>query len=85
MKLYHLAGSCALAPHIALEYCGLPYEAIRVERGQGNHLNRQRRRSGNNNLNMCRRQFSKVFNTELERRATVGHGVEKKLRFARSA
>lgn len=33
MKLYYLAGSCALAPHIALELSGLPYEAIRVERG----------------------------------------------------
>jgi glutathione S-transferase len=34
MKLYYLAGSCALAPHIALEHSGLPYEAIRVERGR---------------------------------------------------
>ena len=34
MKLYYLAGSCALAPHIALEHSGLPYEAIRVERGK---------------------------------------------------
>src|SRR4030088_697836 len=34
MKLYYLAGSCALAPHIALELSGLPYEAIRVERGK---------------------------------------------------
>ena len=32
MKLYYLAGSCALAPHIALELSGLRYEAIRVER-----------------------------------------------------
>ncbi len=30
MKLYYLAGSCALAPHIALELSGLPYKAIRV-------------------------------------------------------
>jgi glutathione S-transferase len=34
MKLYYLPGSCALGPHIALEYCGLTYEAIRVERGR---------------------------------------------------
>jgi glutathione S-transferase len=34
MKLYYLAGSCALAPHIALEHSGLTYEAIRVERGK---------------------------------------------------
>lgn len=34
MKLYYLAGSCALAPHIALEHSGLAYEAVRVERGK---------------------------------------------------
>jgi glutathione S-transferase len=34
MKLYYLPGSCALGPHIALEYSGLPYEAVRVERGR---------------------------------------------------
>lgn len=34
MKLYYLAGSCALAPHIALEHSGLSYEAVRVERGE---------------------------------------------------
>ena len=34
MKLFYLAGSCALGPHIALEYCGLSYEAVRVERGR---------------------------------------------------
>ena len=34
MKLYYLAGSCALAAHIALEHSGLSYEAIRVERGK---------------------------------------------------
>jgi glutathione S-transferase len=34
MKPYYLAGSCALAPHIARELSGLPYEAIRVERGK---------------------------------------------------
>lgn len=34
MKLYYLPGSCALAPHVALELSGLPYEAVRVERGK---------------------------------------------------
>jgi glutathione S-transferase len=34
MKLYYLPGSCALGPHIALEYSGLAYEAVRVERGR---------------------------------------------------
>ncbi|MBV8105490.1 MAG: glutathione S-transferase N-terminal domain-containing protein [Hyphomicrobiales bacterium] len=34
MKLYYLPGSCALGPHIALEYSGLPYEAVRMERGR---------------------------------------------------
>ena len=34
MKLYYLAGSCALAPHIALELSGLPYQATRVQRGK---------------------------------------------------
>jgi glutathione S-transferase len=34
MKLYYLAGSCALAPHIALEHSGLAYEAVPVERGK---------------------------------------------------
>jgi glutathione S-transferase len=34
MKLYYLAGSCALAPHIALEESGLAYDAIRIERGK---------------------------------------------------
>jgi glutathione S-transferase len=34
MKLYYLAGSCALGAHIALECSGLAYEAIRVERGK---------------------------------------------------
>lgn len=34
MKLFYLVGSCALGPHIALEYSGLPYEAVRIERGR---------------------------------------------------
>ena len=34
MKLFYLPGSCALGPHIALEYRGLAYEAVRVERGR---------------------------------------------------
>jgi glutathione S-transferase len=34
MKLYYLPGSCALGPHIALEYCGLPYQVVRIERGR---------------------------------------------------
>jgi glutathione S-transferase len=34
VKLYYLAGSCALAPHIALEQSGLAYEAVRIERGK---------------------------------------------------
>jgi glutathione S-transferase len=33
MKLFYLPGSCALGPHIALEYSGLAYEAVRIERG----------------------------------------------------
>jgi len=34
MKLFYLPGSCALAPHIALEHVGLTYEAVRIERGK---------------------------------------------------
>jgi glutathione S-transferase len=34
MKLFYLPGSCALGPHIALEYSSLAYEAVRVERGR---------------------------------------------------
>jgi glutathione S-transferase len=34
MKLFYLPGSCALGPHIALEYTGLAYEAVRVEGGR---------------------------------------------------
>lgn len=34
MKLYFLPGSCALAPHIALELAGARYEAVGVVRGE---------------------------------------------------
>jgi glutathione S-transferase len=32
MKLYTLPGACSLASHIALEWIGAPYEAVKVER-----------------------------------------------------
>ena len=31
MKLYYAPGSCSLAPRIALQEAGLPYEAVRVD------------------------------------------------------
>jgi glutathione S-transferase len=34
VRLYYLAGSCALAPHIALEHSGSSYELVRIERGR---------------------------------------------------
>jgi glutathione S-transferase len=34
MRLYYLAGSCALAPHIALEHSASAYELVRIERGR---------------------------------------------------
>lgn len=34
MKLFYLPGSCALGAHIALEFSGLAYETVRVERGR---------------------------------------------------
>ncbi|NOD85958.1 MULTISPECIES: glutathione S-transferase family protein [unclassified Ruegeria] len=38
MKLYYAPGTCALAPHIALEWTGKPYEAERVELGSEEYL-----------------------------------------------
>ena len=31
MKLYYAPGACSLAPHIVLEWIGVPYEAVRVD------------------------------------------------------
>lgn len=38
MKLYYAPGTCALAPHIALEWTGKPYEAELVELGSEEYL-----------------------------------------------
>jgi glutathione S-transferase len=32
MKLYYFPGACSLADHIALEWTGAPYEAIKIDR-----------------------------------------------------
>ena len=31
LKLYYASGTCALASHLALEYAGAPYEAVRLD------------------------------------------------------
>lgn len=31
--LYYAVGACSLAPHVVLEWIGMPYEAVRVEYG----------------------------------------------------
>ena len=34
LKLFYAAGTCALAPHIALEECGAQYQAVRIDFGK---------------------------------------------------
>ena len=38
MKLYFFPGSCALAPHIVLEWLGAGFEAVRIEKGDPKYL-----------------------------------------------
>ena len=38
MKLYYFPGSCALAPHVVLEWLGVDFEAVKVRRGDPEYL-----------------------------------------------
>jgi glutathione S-transferase len=38
MKLHYFPGSCALAPHIVLEWLGVEFEAVRIEKGDPDYL-----------------------------------------------
>ncbi len=38
MKLYYFPGSCALAPHVVLQWLGVDFEAVRVRRGDPEYL-----------------------------------------------
>jgi len=38
IKLYYAPGACSLAPHVALEWIGTPYEAVRVKLGDPAYL-----------------------------------------------
>ena len=39
MKLYYAPGTCSLAPHIVLEWLGIPYEVEQVTLGDSDYLN----------------------------------------------
>lgn len=38
MKLYYFPGSCALAPHIVLEWLGVAFEPVRITKGDPEYL-----------------------------------------------
>lgn len=38
MKLYYFPGSCALAPHIVLEWIGTDYQPVRITKGDPDYL-----------------------------------------------